>query len=794
MKEKTKKLLLAILSFVLMSVGGILGTVIIDQFLSGETPKPYGIKESIAIIAESERCQQWFLIFEIIALVLALSLVIFGKEKYKSKTIKVTDDISIPVSEGQGQHGTARFMTEKEFKKQYQCLTIDRKSPTISCLENRGQALAKAAKDLEKYGVIEDVDDTAFENISFNFPKKAGLVIDVKRSKKSKFKSAKWDYAKEKIYTITKDIHMLIIGGTGAGKTRRMVIPTLCSLALAGESIIVTDPKGEIYAFTNHYLKSLGYEVCMLNFFDMAVSMAYNPLQTVIDAVNEGNMSLAASRAWDITSFLVEKNDRSEPIWSNGEMSVIAAAILCVVCDNVNKPQFQNLTNVYAFIANMSKPVSMPTGERTDDGKMITKMITPLTEYIKVLPEDHPAKPILSIAEIAPEKTVGSFYTSALTTLRLYTSEDVYNITKTSEFRLDTLGSKRQALFFVLPDSKTTYYPIVSLVCSQIYDLLTETAKRQGNVLNNRVNYILDEFGNFSKIPDFCTMLTVGRGYGIRFNLFVQSFAQLEEKYEKTGERIIKDNCSWICLAANDLDTQKEFEDRLGEYTTTAYSLTNSEGSDSNSGSRSSNVNLMARKLLTNTEIAAIRTPYLLLSENGKKPAITYLPELSKWHFNRILGLGDQDHNKLFITYVSASYKRREWEKLRYWNIWNLFSEKGVTLKNLSQKIKEALYGSEEEPADVVEFGFVPEEQPQLANKTDLSKNKQKFEQSRDITLLKEDVEHLREEVRRLDNMVNNMQNTDREEKRKAMEELRTARDELFTAQKALDNLNNKNN
>lgn len=162
----------------------------------------------------------------------------------------------------------------------------------------------------------------------------------------------------------------------------------------------------------------------------------------------------------------------------------------------------------------------------------------------------------MGIADVAPSRTAGSFYTSALTSLKLFTSEEIYNITNKSDFTFNDLGSKKQALFFVLPDSKTTYYPIVSLLCSQIYDTLTESAKKNGNLLDRRVNFILDEFGNFTKIADFETKLTVGRGYGIRFNMFIQSFAQLEAKYEKTGEQTIKDNCVWIYLSAGTKPTR----------------------------------------------------------------------------------------------------------------------------------------------------------------------------------------------------------------------------------------------
>ena len=123
------------------------------------------------------------------------------------------------------------------------------------------------------------------------------------------------------------------------------------------------------------------------------------------------------------------------------------------------------MTNVYWFISEMC---------RTIGNKM------PLLEYIKKLSPSHPARALLSISDVAPSRTRGSFYTSALTTLRLFTSKSIYAITHTSDFTLTDMGSKKQALFVILPDEKTTFYPIASLIVSQQYELLAEAADRRG--------------------------------------------------------------------------------------------------------------------------------------------------------------------------------------------------------------------------------------------------------------------------------------------------------------------------
>jgi type IV secretion system protein VirD4 len=667
--------------------------------------------------------------------------------------MKITSEISIPVSAGEGQHGTARFLKKNEIKKTFGSFTISAHDDVIAGLLRKGDRLRDKAKKY-KFTSVEEKEETEkiysrrlnennpavklyvwflkrkweadirlykfreslktskppeppepnktlegekgfaetaremfgkFKNslslyekpdidapVNNNNNKKkkktaaarespsyikggAGIVIGMERKTKNN----------ERVFCLDDDIHSLIIGATRCGKTRCLVIQTICALALAGESIITSDPKGELYLYTSEYLKALGYDVKVMDFQTPGKSDCYNPLQGIIDAVNANEIDLAQSLTWDLTGFLVEKSDKGEPIWQNGEMSIIAAAILCVVYDNKENPPFQNLTNVYWFIANMCKDIKC--GKTT---------IKPIVLYVEKLPDTHPAKPLLGIADVAPSKTAGSFYTSALTTLRLFTAKDIYSITCESDFRLDDIGVKKQALFFILPDEKTTYYPVTTLYVSQIYERLVNVAKKNGNRLEKRVNFVLDEFGNFSAISDFGAKLTVGGGYGIRFNLFIQGFNQLTEKYNENVAGIVKSNCAaWVYLSSNDPRTLEELEKRLGKYTTTSYSVGGSTSRNASSSS-SHNVSLQARSLLDATEIGRLKRPYqLLITVNH--PAMMYSPDLSKWLFNRMLGLGDKSHNKKFIAMGNAQRKVKSVSnsEIHLWGIWNEYTQ-----------------------------------------------------------------------------------------------------------------------
>lgn len=562
-----------------------------------------------------EKPRKLYLLLEALVVLLCVVYFVCAERTYQTETYKVTDNISVPVPSGQGQHGTAWFMSNKEKHSMYHFVEISQSNAVIKSLMEQGRKRFEAVENGVPFS--PEIIDTSGLSID------GGIAVSYERSK-----------FRESVACITDDVHILIIGATRSGKTRCLVIQSICALALAAEGMVVNDPKGELYHYTHSFLESMGYMVQVVDFNNPKKSCRYNPLQMIIDAVNENRIDDAQTYTWDFVTFLVEKNDHSEPIWSNGEMSVIAAAVMCVVYDNRDRPEYQNLTNVYNFIANMCKPVNK---------------VLPIDAYMDKLPDSHPAKKLMAIAKLAPDKMGGSFYTAALTTLRLFITNDIYNMTKESEFSLSDVGAKpKQALFFILPDQKTTYYPIVTLLVSQQYEQLVTYAKKCGNRLPHRVNYILDEFGNFAAISDFQTKMTVAGGYGVRWNLFIQDFNQLIDVYGQEVAKIIQGNCHyWIYLHSQDNSTNEEISKSMGKYTTTTYSLGGSTQKYS-APSSSTNIQLSERSLLNPDEVAKIKRPYqLVISPND--PAVMFSPDISQWTFNTMLGMGDKAHNTRLI-------------------------------------------------------------------------------------------------------------------------------------------------
>ena len=140
---------------------------------------------------------------------------------------------------------------------------------------------------------------------------------------------------KEKIYCIDSNTHTIGIGATRSGKSRCLVLQSIGLLGLAGESMVITDPKGELYDNTSSYLEELGYKLRTLDFKDTRKSDRYNFLQPVIDALEKGDIQDAIDKVWDITESLMPENEKGEPIWKNGEASIIASSIFSILQSTV---------------------------------------------------------------------------------------------------------------------------------------------------------------------------------------------------------------------------------------------------------------------------------------------------------------------------------------------------------------------------------------------------------------------------------------------------------------------------
>ena len=518
--------------------------------------------------------------------------------------MKITDDISIPVPSGNGQHGSERFLTDKE-----------------KC---------------NLYAVYTPGD---------KFDGKAGLIVNYKKAR-----------GKEYFYYIKDDIHSMIIGTTGAGKDRRIMLQTLYLQIMSGVSIALSDVKGDMFCYTSEFARKNGYDVSVLDLRQPEKSGRYNFLQPILNALDEKDIAKAVDATWDLVSVLVGQQ-KGEPLWYNGETATIAAAILCVCLEA--PAEYRNMSNVYYFIAYMCKADQY--------GQM------PLNGYLENLDDAHPAKSVFAMAQIAASKTRSSFFTSALGTLRLFTNPNIAAMTSVSDFDLKDVGRKKTILYMIVPDDKKTLYPLVSIMVTQLYSQQIELANEHGQRLPVDTDYDLNELGNFPTIPCLGNILSAGRSRGIRVNAVIQDIQQMEKNYKEDFKNI-KTNCQVkLYLKSDDPDTLKMISDSLGNYTVRSVGVSNSISTDRGSGGNYSNSsNLGGRKLLEPAEVGRINSPYAVCLMTGRFGAVNRLPDISETCVNKEFGMGSRQENIELIKKVEKSREVRQLPKtIPLWGIWN---------------------------------------------------------------------------------------------------------------------------
>lgn len=292
------------------------------------------------------------LMYAIVELIIIGFLLLFSnktKNIYHSDKVKLTDKIEVPTPVGDGQHGTSWWQNKKDYNQIF------------------------------KYNIIDKTK--GYNQVCFD---SAGVITNFEK-----------DGNIEKIYYTDENLHWLIVGSSGSGKSRSIIIPTITHLGLAGENLFISDVKGELYLYTAPKLKELGYNVIAIDYINFLKSSCYNYLDIVINAVENDDIPKAESLVNDIVNILVETNDKTEPIWKNGEMSVIKTAIMAVVLENKDKRDYQTLPNVYYFIAEMFK--------YDDDGEMY------IDKYMKDKDADNPIKKFYAVARNCTIKNTRKF-------------------------------------------------------------------------------------------------------------------------------------------------------------------------------------------------------------------------------------------------------------------------------------------------------------------------------------------------------------------------------------------------
>ena len=359
-------------------------------------------------------------------------------------------------------------------------------------------------------------------------------------------------YDRKRMWVDDGEGHSLIMGASGSGKTQMIVFPYVKSLARHDESMIITDPKGEIYEGTSKMLKERGYNVVLLNFRNPQNGSGWNPLHLPYQYYKNGNKDKANELVDDLAVNILydEAAQGQDPFWEKTSADYFSGLCLGLFADA--KEEEINLNSVNMFTT---------VGEEKAGPNS-----TFVQEYFKTKDPTSPEYVSASSTLIAPNETKGSILSVFKQKLRLFASrENMSEMLSHSDFDFEDIGSRKTAIFIVIQDEKTTYHPLVTIFVKQCYEALVDYAQKSGGKLPYRTNFILDEFANMPPLKDVETMVSAARSRNMRFTFIIQNFAQLSDVYGKEKGETIRGNCTnLIYLISTELAALKEISEMCG--------------------------------------------------------------------------------------------------------------------------------------------------------------------------------------------------------------------------------------
>lgn len=414
------------------------------------------------------------------------------------------------------------------------------------------------------------------------------------------------------IYNYVLNINTLILGGSGAGKTRGYAMPNLLQ---AHSSYIITDPKGEILEKAGYFLTEIkGYRVRVLNLDDKASSDGYNPF-VYIHPEREGYEERVLSL---IETIIVntdggEKKNSSDPFWDKSER-LFLQAIFFFVCDGF-APEERNMGTVLELIG-------MLKIEEDEDN-----YDSDLDYFAKLFAEKHGEDHIgvqqfREFREKAGGKTAKSIVISAVARLAPFRTKAVKKIFSYDSMKLEMVGEEKTAIFVVVPPTDTTFNFIAGMFFTQLFQELqycaTQVHKHEGQRLPVPCRFILDEFANTCTIPNFVKILAYARSFGIGITVILQSLEQIKKMY-KDEWGVIVDNCNTLLYLGSiaHMDTLEYMSKLVGKGTFDKRTTGRTRGRQ---GSSSENFDVVGRELLDSSEIRKLDKKKCLLVVSGRNP------------------------------------------------------------------------------------------------------------------------------------------------------------------------------
>ena len=419
-----------------------------------------------------------------------------------------------------------------------------------------------------------------------------------------------------------RNLNVLVIGGSGAGKTRFYVKPNVMQ---ANCSMVILDPKGEIIRDTGWLLQKKGYKVRVLDLIDMSRSHCYNPFVYLRD---DHDVQRLVTNLFKATT--PKGSTQTDPFWDTSAQMLLLALMFYLKYEAPEEEQN------FAMVMEMLRAGDVDE----EDSKSPSALDTLFYDLRKTDP-DHIALKYYDAYHSGSGKTLKSIQITLAARLEKFNLESVAALTITDELDLWKLGEEKTALFAIIPDNDTSFNFLVSLLYTQIFQQLFEVAdKKYGGSLPVHVQFLMDEFANVSLPDDFDKILSVMRSRGVSVSIILQNLAQLKALFEKQWESIVGNTDEFVYLGGNEQATHKYVSELLGKETIDTNTYGRSTGRN---GNYSTNYQNTGRELMTPDEVRMLDNRYALLFIRGERPVMDLKYDILKHPDVRMTTDGDME-------------------------------------------------------------------------------------------------------------------------------------------------------
>ena len=397
-----------------------------------------------------------------------------------------------------------------------------------------------------------------------------------------------------------RNLNTVVVGGSGAGKTRFYAKPNLCQ---ANTSFTVLDPKGELLRSTGHLLRQKGYEVRVLDLLNMEKSHCYNPFVYLRD---DNDVQRLVTNLFKSTT--PKGSQSNDPFWDTAASMLLLALVFYLKYEA--PPDEQNFPMVMEMLR---------AADVREDMDEYTSPLDELFERLEMRDPDHIAVKYYKDYHSGSAKTLKSIQITLAARLEKFNLSSLAALTATDELDLPSLGEKKVALFALIPDNDTSFNFLVSILYTQLFQQLFYLADHKyGGSLPVPVHFLMDEFANVSLPDDFSKILAVMRSRQVFVSIILQNIAALKALFEKEWESILGNCDEFLYLGGNETSTHKLIsESYLGKATIDTNTYGKSSGRN---GNYSTNYQISGRELMTPDEVRMLDNRCALLFIRGELP------------------------------------------------------------------------------------------------------------------------------------------------------------------------------